>query len=190
MGMYGNEVKKHRGRDGRPYSDAHRGKYRVISELLKDKPANILEIGVGIGWGLERLFDRNCVEKYYGVEATGDCIPFLKKKFKSYDQSKIKIVNDDWLNVNAESVRKYFATDKADFSFCIEVIEHNPPEKYMEFLGKIHSLTKEMFFLSTPNGGKHGKMNIEECTKVLKDAGFKTISVHRWNGTPFYMCTP
>jgi len=151
MGMYGNEVKKHRGRNGRPYSDAHRGKYRVTSDTLKDKPANILEIGVGIGCGLKRFLDKNCVEKYYGVEATEDCIPFLKNELKSYDQSKIKIINDDWLNVDEEIVRKYFSNDKADFSLCIEVIEHNPPEKYVEFLGKIHSLTKEMFFLSTPN---------------------------------------
>ena len=190
MGMYGNEYKKHLGRNSRPYSDAHRGKYRVIVELLKDKPANILEIGVGIGWGLKKLFKKNCVNKYFGVEITKDCIKFLDNQLKSYDKNKFKIVNDDWLNVSGEEVKKYFNGEKADFTCCIEVIEHNPTDRYLEFLEKIHGLTKNMFFLSTPHGGKHSKLSVEECTKILKESGFQSVISFVWNGTPFYMCNP
>lgn len=188
MGMYGNEYKKYLGRNGRPYSDAHRGKYRVISELLKGKPANILEIGVGIGWGLERLLNKNCIKKYYGVEVTKDCISFLDKKLKSYDKNKFTIVNDDWLNISKKEVKKYFSGEKVDFSICIEVIEHNPPAAYLEFVKKIHVLTKEVLFLSTPSGGKHSKLSIEECTNLLKEAGFQSVIVFTRNGTPFYIC--
>ncbi len=189
---YGNEYKKMKKRNGRPYSDAHQSKYRVISELLKDRPANILEIGPGTGWGLKRLLKKNCVKKYLGIDAVEDCVNYLKKNFKS--NSDVKIIHKDWIDFPNEKIKEYFSEDKIDFVLCIEVIEHNPYDldRYLVFLKKAHALTKQAFFYSTPNGAadRHGKLTNDESMKLLKDAGFKSVSTVIWRGTPFYTCNP
>ena len=191
---YGNEYKKMLKRKGRPYSDAHRSKYRVIAELLKDKPADILEIGPGIGWGLQRLLKKGCIKKYMGIDAVEDCVTHLKKKFNSSLKGKGKIIHKDWVDAPVDKIKKYFEEDKIDFILCIEVIEHNPYdlEKYLYFLKKIHDLTKRTLFYSTPNSrtDNHGKLTNEESLKLLKQAGFKYISMVAWRGTPLYICNP
>jgi 2-polyprenyl-3-methyl-5-hydroxy-6-metoxy-1,4-benzoquinol methylase len=191
---YGNEYKKMLGRNGRPYSDAHIGKYRVISELLKKKPANILEIGPGTGEGIHRLIKRKCIKKYLGIDAVKDCADFLKKEFKSHLKNNIKITNFNWIDAPEEDIKDYFSADKADFVLCIEVIEHNPYdlERYLVFLKKAHKFTKNTFFYSTPNslGDRHGKLTNEESMTLLHKAGFKEVSKIVWQGTPFYICNP
>ena len=191
---YGNEYEKMLKRKGRPYSDAHRSKYRVIAELLKDRPANILEIGPGTGWGLKRLLKKNCIKKYMGIDAVKDCANYLNKKFKPHLKEKIKVIHQDWMDSSDDKIKKYFSEEKIDFILCIEVIEHNPYDllRYLEFLKKIHRLTKKNLFYSTPDssGDKHGKLTNEESLKLLKDAGFKYISMVEWRGTPLYVCNP
>lgn len=189
---YGNEYNKYKKRKGRPYSDAHQSKYRVISELLKERPANILEIGPGTGWGLNQLIEKKCIKKYLGIDAVSDCVDFLNKQFKSYDNIKIK--HKDWIDYPIEKIKGYFLEEKIDFILCIEVIEHNPYdlENYLNFLKKIHRLTKRNLFYSTPNreADKHGKLTHNESMDLLKKAGFKSIGAVAWRGTPFYICNP
>ena len=189
---YGNEYKKYLKRKGRPYSDAHRSKYRVIAELLKDRPANILEIGPGTGWGLKRLLKKNCIKKYLGIEAVSDCVNFLNKQFKSHNN--IKIVNKDWIDYPVKKIKEYFLEDKIDFVLCIEVIEHNPYDlsNYLNFLEKIQRLTKRNLFYSTPNreADSHGKLTHNESMELIKKAGFQSIGVVIWRGTPLYICNP
>jgi len=189
---YGNEYKKYLKRKGRPYSDAHQSKYRVIAELLKERPANILEIGPGTGWGLKRLIKNNCIKKYLGIDAVPDCVDFLNKQFSSYKNIKFK--NKDWVDYPVEKIKEYFLEEKIDFILCIEVIEHNPYnlENYLKFLKKIHNLTKRNLFYSTPNRetDNHGKLTHNESMELIKEAGFQSIGVVAWRGTPLYICNP
>ena len=191
---YGNEYKKMLKRKGRPYSEAHRSKYKVIAELLKDCPANILEIGPGTGEGLHRLLKKGCIKKYMGIDAVKDCSDHLKKEFKSHLKKNVKITNMDWVDAPEKDIRDYFSEDKVDFVLCIEVIEHNPydMERYLIFLKKIHKFTKNTLFYSTPNAAadRHGKLTIEESMLLLKQAGFQSISKIIWRGTPLYICNP
>ncbi|MEK0371282.1 MAG: class I SAM-dependent methyltransferase, partial [Nitrosopumilus sp.] len=166
-------------RKGRPYSDAHRSKYRVIAELLKDRPANILEIGPGTGWGLKKLLKKNCIKKYLGIDAVTDCVNFLNKQFGSY--SNIKIKNKDWIDYPVKKIKEYFSEDKVDFVLCIEVIEHNPYNllEYLKFLKKIHRVTKRNLFYSTPNkeADNHGKLSHSESMELVLNTAFKSLGV-------------
>ncbi len=194
MPNYGNEYEKYLKRKGRPYSDAHRSKYRVIAELLKDKPANILEIGPGVGWGLRKLLKKNCIKKYLGIEAVKDCVNFLNKQFKSSLKKNVKIIYKDWLSSSEKEIKEYFSEDKIDFVLCIEVIEHNVYDlsEYLKFLKKIHKITKRNLFYSTPNreADNHGKLTHNESIELLTKVGFKSIGVVMWRGTPLYICNP
>ena len=134
-------------RKGKPYSPAHLSKYKVVAELINDKSSTILEVGSGMGYGIERLLKKKCIGKYLGIEVVGDCVKFLNQKFASH-RDKISIIHDDWLNVSEKTVQKYFGKDQVDFSLCIEVIEHNKRDLsvYYNFLSKIANLTKRALF--------------------------------------------
>ena len=52
-----NEYEHMKERGGKGYAPMHQAMYKTIVELLRDKPANILEVGFGIGYGLELLME-------------------------------------------------------------------------------------------------------------------------------------
>ena len=74
--------------------------YKIIN-LTNIKDESIVEIGPGTG-NLTNLILENKPKKFFAIEKDKDLVLDLKKKFKG----KIKIINDDILNINEKVISK------------------------------------------------------------------------------------
>jgi len=186
------EVKEHKLRGGAPYSEGHRRMYTTIAEILGNRPAKILEIGFGIGYGLEQLFKSKCIEDYFGVEIDKECVDFVENLMfhfeDSYDdKSVITLKHADWLEMPIEELEFF-----PDFTLCIEVMEHIKEAQWLPFLQKIKPQTKHALFLSTPNKNthRHGVMSVEKTRRLILAAGFNSVAQVEWQWTTLYVCNP
>lgn len=155
------------------YAPMHQAMYKVVVELLRDKPASILDIGFGIGYGLEQLLAANCISEYTGVESDKQSFEYVFNKFK---KEKIFLCNYDWVKLPENLIRPH------DFTLCIEVIEHIDQKNVKEFLAKLAEYTSKYLFLSTPdkNTDAHGLYTKEELRFWLGSWGFTDIVDIEW----------
>lgn len=180
-----NEVQLHRKREGKEYSLGHRAMYESAIALLQDKPAKILEVGFGIGWGLDKMLKANCVDEYLGVEPCKESFDFVTQYLETNPNPKVTLEHACWTDLMESRIEKDFI---ADFSFCIEVLEHIPGHEHYAFLKKLAKFTDKALFLSTPNKktSSHGLVAPDQCADFLKLAGFKSVTWIEWQWTTFF----
>lgn len=165
-----NEFQAMRARGGKPYSAGHQAMYKCVAGLLGGVPADILEVGVGIGYGLELLDSVGAIKSYYGTEPCVDSYNYSLK----FSSNKIQVVNLPGIGECRE----------CDFSICIETIEHVAPSEATNLLSSICRATNNTLFLSTPDSSKqiHGVYTQSEMINMLKKAGFTDVVAidHQW----------
>lgn len=176
-----NEFKALLARNGKAYSPGHQAMYKGPAEFIKGVPADILEIGFGIGAGVQLLLDNNCIKSYVGCEPCNDSYNFTNQNIKD---ERVKLLPVGWsgLALNPKCV---------DFTFMIEVIEHIPKEEWYPLLITLKELTRKTLFLSTPDirDTSHGVTNTDEMSAILKSIGFDVVFIrHQW--TTMYICVP
>jgi SAM-dependent methyltransferase len=183
------EAREHEKRGGAPYSFGHRQMYRAPIELLKGQPdLDILEIGTGIGYGLEQMMNAGFVARYYGVEPDADAFALAQSISQQFSQQDLTLWNRDWLRLTRETPG---SVPICDYAFCIEVIEHIAATDVPEFLREIRQRTRRGLFLSTPDAvtSLHGVATRDEWKKALHAAGFEVAACSRqW--TTLFICEP
>jgi len=171
-------------REGKPYAPMHQAMYKTIAELLRDKPANILEIGSGIGYGIQVLLDANAINSYEGIEPTRECCDYIKRTINS---PYVHMRNEDFFEIDLTTLNR----TSYDFTLCIEVIEHlNNELEVLTLLDELHSRTDKALFLSTPKAetDEHGKFYGKEISEMLTFAGFKFVEIEWQLPHTLYIC--
>lgn len=174
---------------GKPdYSVGHKRMYLAAIELLKGNPCTVLEVGFGIGYGLELMLKAMSLSRYVGVEPCQDSFKYVNDQITTGDLLKfaktittVELIQQHWSEANVEP---------ADYSFCIEVIEHVPEAALPLFLWKLRQKTLKNLFLSTPDStrSKHGVKTQAEWIEMLRRHGFNAVAVsHQW--TTLFVCS-
>ncbi len=180
-------------RGGADYTEGHCRMYTPIAEILGNCPANILEIGFGIGYGLKKLLESNCVGNYLGIESDKECVDYVSNKgsYGLTTNAKMLLACKDWTKIDDEFVRKHFG-GQADFVLCIEVVEHVAGPVRSEMVKKALTHTGKTMFLSSPNSetSGHGVMSVAECRAFILSCGFNSVAHIEWQWTTMYVCNP
>lgn len=116
---------------GGQYNDQERwmSYWRQIDEILKLKPANVLEVGVGNG--LAAWYLKFCGISMVTLDIAGELKPDV-----------------------VGSVEKMpFDDNSFDVILCAEVLEHLPFEKLSSVLSELKRVTKKFIVLSLPHWG-------------------------------------
>lgn len=167
-------LKKRRGRD---YSYGHQKMYTGPIQLLSRKPTDVLDVGSGIGWGLDQMLAEGVVQRYVGLEPDRLSFEYTQSKFES--NHRVEFHNTDLQSWEDDRVFSHV--------FCIEVIEHL--DDRLSFLRELARRTVRNLFLSTPDNRKssHGDTSPVELVPLIQKAGFRVAVVsHHW--TDFYLC--
>ncbi len=170
------------GRSYADYSEGHQRMYTGPIELLLGRRWSILEIGFGIGFGLARMVEADIVSHYWGCEPCDDSFDYTEKNISRPNQSILSACG--WMETHT-------LAPKADYAFCIEVIEHVPMDEQTAFLASIVPHVGRNLFLSTPcqSKSKHGVRTSAEWLAVLALAGWQAVAVDsQW--TTLYICSP
>ena len=155
-------------RDFGLYSRQHRQIYEIIVGILGAKPADVLEIGTGIGYGLKRFLQEKCIKSYLGIEPSKKCFTYLSQIFD------VPIMNKEFMDC---TIKEAF-----DFTVCIEVLEHIIDIDLLAWCKKIREHTKIATFISTPDAtvDSHGTLTKEQVREALYEAGFKNVVSIEW----------
>eukprot|EP00238_Polyblepharides_amylifera_P004708 CAMPEP_0196582922 /NCGR_PEP_ID=MMETSP1081-20130531/41277_1 /TAXON_ID=36882 /ORGANISM="Pyramimonas amylifera, Strain CCMP720" /LENGTH=290 /DNA_ID=CAMNT_0041903645 /DNA_START=228 /DNA_END=1097 /DNA_ORIENTATION=- len=206
----GDELSRLKKRNFEAYSEGHRRMYMSALTLIGGqdtlRSANILEVGVGIGWGLGKMMNEVKLRSYVGVEPCKTCVRYVKEqvvgKWIAHRKSEIaklsprkqklylaemptfELFASTFLEVPQETLAKGFHGDtQSDFSFCIEVVEHVAPHERVDFFKQMRALTNNTLFFSTPNKATHqkdGALTSSQWHEVVLRAGFTTVSIIEW----------
>lgn len=212
----GDELSRLRKRNFADYSDGHRRLYLGIisliggSDVLRD--ANILEIGTGIGWGLGKMLEEIRLRAYVGVEPCVKCLEHVKQSVLTtwYSQQaravsrlssrkrsltkppRFTFFAKTFLQVSSSELELALQAKTADFSFCIEVVEHVDPQERFVFLRRLREWSGVTLFLSTPNKDTRptdGALTTTQWQQLLQDVGFKHVAALEWQWTTLFICT-
>lgn len=175
-----NEYRAALSRNFEPYSEGHRLMYDVPIAALKGQKVTVLDVGAGIGYGLDRMLDESVLMSYVGFEPCNESYQYLFQKHRKND--KVTLIEREFDGI---------PTGSFDYVFCIEVIEHVLPEKRQKMLVDLFDATGKALFLSTPDRERdsHGVYTADELKKALKNAGFSDVVVLREQWTDLYVCT-
>lgn len=168
-------------RGGKDYSLGHQQMYAVPIELMRGIPASIIEVGFGIGFGLKKMLGAGVIKTYFGCEPCKDSFDYTLKNQEP--NPAIQIKHDKWGCIEG--------AEAADFSLCIEVIEHLELNEIMPMLLLLRKKTKKALFLSTPDkrDSSHGVFTSDEIVNFLHAAGFNAVVLkHQW--TTMFIATP
>ena len=210
----GDELSRLQKRGGKDYSQGHRRIYASFINLIGGgetvAKARILEVGTGIGYGLNLLLNDVELNSYVGIEPCTKCLdhvksnvvePWMKKlrevkaalsrkKQALFKFPKIALKNGFLGDFSLEEILSELGS-RADFSFCIEVAEHVDPDQRLHFLETLRQLTKGTLFLSTPNKEtrpKDGALSTKQWLELLDDAGFMRVTTIEWQWTTVFIC--
>lgn len=153
-------------------------------ELLRGDPCSILEVGFGVGYGMGLMSKQLVISSYEGVEPHPDSFKYASEQLALGEWKfimPIKLHQCYW----SEAV-----VSPADYTFCIEVIEHVPEAALSDFLWKLRRNTRKNLFLSTPDSAKsaHGVKTQAEWVETLRRHGFTAVAVaHQW--TTLFVCS-
>jgi len=173
-------------REGKNYSLMHQAIYKVIAEMLRNKPANILEVGSGIGYGIKVLLEANAIKSYEGIEVSDRCCRYINDTISNTD---ICIYNEDFFDIDLTKLKLY--NTGYDFTLCIEVIEHiEKADSVLIMLEELRKLTKNVLFLSTPKAerDKHGKFTGEEMKNMLNEIFVHYVEIEWQLPHTLYIC--
>lgn len=182
------EFRELKRRGFRPYSAGHQAMYEVPLALMsrndRSKPAYmVLEVGFGIGWGLDRMVEEGLVgprDCYVGYEPDADSFRFVAGRHGS--RPGVTLINEGF---RAASGLPY------DHVFCIEVIEHVALNAQARFIGALRSSSHGgTLWLSTPDSDRcdHGVRPARMWQAMLRAAGFGNVVVHQDQWTTLYAC--
>jgi len=180
------EVEAMEKRGGALYSYGHRMMYEAAAKLISNYPRILLEVGVGCGYGLEVLDRNRCVRSYLGIEPVLKDAQYLHDRYG--EDNRIKIVCEEWLDVSDEDFETMLPVG-ADFTFCIEVLEHIPVEDWLPFCEKLCQHTNNTLFFSTPNSetNSHGVATPKVWRELMLEAGFDNCIRVEAQWTTFFM---
>lgn len=175
-----NEYRDHVLRGGRDYSVAHQVLYLAPIMLIAGKPCSILDVGVGIGFGLRHMLEANCLGAYTGYEPCRESYDYVVSEFG--DNSRVTLINEPFTGTNASY----------DYTFCIETIDSIADEDArINVLHQISLATYKTLFLSSPDRSRddRGVYTEHEMVRRLYKAGFDNVIpvAERW--TNFYICS-
>ena len=172
------EYGKYLARGGRLYSEGHRRMYDGPIRLLAGSSSDILDVGFGIGYGLEQMTKHRVIGSYVGYEPSKDSFDFVAKQFGRMPNIKLRHAPF------GEPDRTF------DYVFCIEVIEHVSDHQRSTFVGNLRKATGKTLFLSTPDRQKvpqHGVFTEAELKTALRAAGFSTVILLSEQWTSLYI---
>lgn len=182
------ELRELRRRGYRPYSAGHQAMYEVPLALMRRNERSkqvylILDVGFGIGWGLDRMIEEGIVgslDSYVGYEPDRESFDFVAGRHGHH--SSVTLINEPF---RAASGIPY------DHVFCIEVIEHVPLDEQDLFLTALcKAACGGTLWLSTPDSDRcdHGVRPTAEWRQMLARAGFGNVTVHQDQWTTLYIC--
>lgn len=172
-------------RNGAPYSRGHQIQYLAPIQMMEGGKWDVLEIGFGIGYGLEEMAKAGVLNLWYGVEPCNDSFQHVWNKFNDRPAFALAMEKRPW----SECVKT--TSEVFHFAFCIEVIEHIPMDEHVSFLSSIVPFVRKNLFLSTPDKSKnsHGVRTEKEWLDVLDQAGWRAVAwATCW--TTGYICQP
>jgi len=184
---FGNEYEQFIERGLKPYSVGHQRMYSAPIDLITSpveptatslKKANVLDVGCGIGVGYRMLRDAGIIGSYLGIEPDPKCVRYMKDTYPEAD-----VIEEFWMDVPEGQL---FV---ADFTFCVEVIEHVPLDDLGRFLEKLREHTRRNLFLSTPlrENSEHGLFTKDGWVAKLCASDFR-VAVVDWQWTTFFLC--
>lgn len=164
-------------RRGANYSAGHCVMYETPIKLLSGKRRSILDVGFGIGWGLDQMVKSEIIGNYTGFEPNADSFNYTAKRHR--DSEGVELVHGPFKRV-----------PKRDHVFCIEVIEHVPMSGHAAFLADLRASTEKTLWMSTPDVRKHpgeGVRTWEDWRAMLDESGFDNVTVHREQWTVLFI---
>lgn len=184
---FGNEYEQLAERGGGPYSLGHQRMYTAPISLITSpvtptamelRKVDVLDVGCGIGYGYMMLKAAGILNQYRGVEPDPECVRYMKEQ-----HPEAEVIEKFWLDVPEDQL---FI---ADFTFCIEVVEHVPKEDLSSFLLRLRKFTRRNLFLSTPikENSDHGLFTKDEWSHHIGRAAFD-VAVVDWQWTTFFLC--
>ncbi len=143
---------------------------------MRGTKQNILDVGFGIGWGLDQMVEADVIEKYVGFEPNFEAFNHVRKKYKG--KTGIKLRRETFFGCG-EQFRHVF---------CIEVIDHVAKELHPEFVGALREACEGTLWLSTPDASveRRGVVSREEMIDNLK-THFSRVTVHDEQWTTLYI---
>lgn len=209
----GDELSRLQKRGGKDYSEGHRRIYGSIITLIggteTPQKAKILEVGTGIGFGLNLMLNDVQIKNYVGIEPCSKCLDHVRKKVVNpwlekqrevkaeLSKKKQAIFSFPTINFRNGLLGDFPISEivslldgQADFTFCIEVAEHVQPEERLNFLTSLKKLTKGTLFLSTPNKDnrpKDGALSTKQWLDLLADSGFSSVTAIEWQWTTLFI---
>lgn len=174
-------------RNYQPYSIGHRRMYLAPMMLLLDKKHDILDVGFGIGWGLDEMMKAQLINRYVGYEPDRESYEYVAQR---YGKTKnVKLLNAPFDEDAAVEVEGMF--DPAHV-FCIEVIEHVPMDGHDDFLRLLWRTTVRKgatLWLSTPESDRfsHGVRTKDDWNERIHRAGYQNVTIHREQWTTLYI---
>lgn len=172
-----NEYENLMRRNGGDYSAGHCVMYETPIKLLSGKKRSILDVGFGIGWGLDQMVKAGIIGNYTGFEPNADSFAYTAKRHR--DRPDVELIHGP-----------FKPTKKHDHVFCIEVIEHVPMEHHAGFLAALRGSTEKTLWMSTPDMRKHpgeGVRTWEGWRAMLHEAGFDNVTYHREQWTVLFI---
>ncbi len=178
------ELHLHKMRGGRDYSAGHQAMYRIIVEALRGRPQSILEVGFGVGFGLQLLREARCIETYFGCDPSVPCFEHVRAQPWG---ASARLYCGEWLSVPDMEIDSALG-HQAAYSLCLEVIEHVHPLERLRFLKRIRCRTSETSFFSTPclSESSHGALRTDQWVELMRDAGYVDIVTIPAQWTTFY----
>ena len=112
-----NEYELYESRGFQDYSLGHQKMYTLPIQFLQDKDQrwNVIDVGVGIGFGVRKMLEAGILARYVGVEPHPLSYGYLAQQEWP---AHVKIHPSGWLDLPEDQLML------ADYMFCIEVIEH------------------------------------------------------------------
>ena len=162
----------------KPYSIGHRRMYDAPIELMRGKKRRILDVGFGIGYGLEKMIEADIIDWYLGFEPCQDAFSYVASK--AYPRP-VRFYGNAYCGQAAEI--------PFDRAFCIEVIEHCSDDEANKMLQDLRQDVSGILFLSTPPAeeNSHGKFTRAQMYSMLKEAGFRDVAVLPDQWTTLYI---
>lgn len=123
-------------------SHIHLNMYISFLPLIKKSDFLCLDIGTGIGYGINCVASNWRKSNFIGVDYDKEAITFAKE-FNS--SPNIKYITRDFFNFKTKN--------KFDYIFVIDLLEHISADKHFALIDKSLSLLKRngLLFLATPN---------------------------------------
>lgn len=155
--------------------------YDGPAALLAGTRSSVIDVGCGDGYGYHALSRHDSISSYWGIDSDpGD----IEKARQQLTSPYHVVVCGDWLAYPENDFKS------ADFVFCIEVLEHVPPDLRKACVEKCARFANRNLFISTPPADRndHGRLTIPECRELIQSVGLDVVVVDaQW--TTLYVCS-